>query len=159
MKTQTRLRAEVDLEMIRFGSLGLHILVVANWRSRKWRLIVDSGATHSILAENAWLPAARPADEPVHGIVGNPSLNTGLFRVSGMKIGGVILPSADWIMMDLGAVNQVYREAGYEPPDGLLGGDLLKKIHAVLNYGSSTLRFYRNPYSPAKRIPVNLLAR
>ncbi len=157
------MRASAALPLLRcsFGVEGLHVLVQFFWQHIRGLLIVDSGATHSILDSNFLYnykmkrlnALAEPVEAP-HGLhlIGLGSsvksedhdahgdricLKQMRFKCLDQQL--YTVARIEWTLSTLDSVREAYRAAGYEAPCGLLGSDWLQAQSALIDYAEGLL--------------------
>ena len=104
------------------------------------RLILDTGAAHTILArsEAERFCELSPTDATASGVEGAPQ-NYEAGVIERLTLGRVALLHVNFIAVDLAHVNQAIVAQGGERIDGLLGADLLSRRNAVIDYRDATL--------------------
>jgi hypothetical protein len=58
-----------------------------------------------------------------------------------MSIGRLKIPEFEVAVLDLSMINIAYQQLGYPQVLGVLGGDILMKYKAVIDYGKQTIKF------------------
>ncbi|MBI1193524.1 MAG: hypothetical protein GC205_10160 [Bacteroidetes bacterium] len=139
----------IPLTFRSFGGDGGHLLVDTWWKQMPVPLIIDTGATHSLLHAGLFLdsegqqstgqspsPQINASDSfqavQVLGGGGRVPCPQEPMLVAGMRIGVVQLPALYWGLIDLGVIRNQYRENRYPPPCGLIGLDVLRRMNAVI---------------------------
>jgi predicted aspartyl protease len=104
-------------------------------------LIVDTGASHTVIDIAR---AARFELETRHQ--GSRATGIGVTaqrvesgHLADVAIGSVQLDTLRVTVIDLSHVNQVLRQLGADPVDGIIGGDVLMAQRAVIDYGGLTV--------------------
>jgi len=135
----------VPLTFYPFGQHGGHFVAETCWKEMMVPLIVDTGSTHSLLhaglfihkeGANASIGGGAKADQSTLMVVGGGSTTScpdEPVQVSGMLLGPVELPPGFWNLLDLKAIRNRYRENRYPPPCGLIGLDMLRQLHAIVD--------------------------
>jgi clan AA aspartic protease (TIGR02281 family) len=132
---------------LRVNAVG-HFEVDAEVNGRPARLLVDTGASHTIVATPS---AARlglhttPSAERAGG-VGATDHPTETTVVDELRLGPVRLTAVPAWTFDLGHVNHALVQRGGAPVDGAVGGDVLRPAEAVIDYARATL--YLRPGAP-----------
>jgi clan AA aspartic protease (TIGR02281 family) len=133
---------------LRVNAVG-HFELAAEVNGQPARLLLDTGASHTVLATPS---AARlglrtaPSAERAGG-VGTSDHATETTRIDELRLGAVRLPGVMVWTFDLGHVNAALEARGGEPVDGALGGDVLRPAEAVIDYARATL-YLRPPAAP-----------
>ncbi len=63
-------------------------------------------------------------------------------KVPGLVLGDFEIKDDKMILLDLSHVNESYKLMKLKPVDGVIGGDILKKYKAVIDYGKKVLVVY-----------------
>lgn len=130
--------------MIRIDGQGYHLMVKARLYGYSMNLVLDTGATRSVLDAHRTLkivPQAnpRPWNKLFSGI-GGENLQTQCLQVSEFCIEDVPLPQREFILLDLHKINHVYSAFDLPRIDGVLGGDILMEYQGVINYKEQYLQ-------------------
>lgn len=105
------------------------------------RLVLDTGAPHTVLDRES---AARrgltiTASERRGGGVGGVEQTLATVTVGQLDLGPALFAAVNAYAMDLGHVSAALAARGGAPIDGVIGGELLRKAEAVIDYAKSTL--------------------
>jgi clan AA aspartic protease (TIGR02281 family) len=125
-----------------------HFELAAEVNGQPARLLLDTGASHTIFATPS---AARlglqtmPSVERAAG-VGADEHATETTLVAELHLGAVRLRGVPAWTFDLEHVNRALVSRGGVPVDGAVGGDLLRPAEAVIDYSRATL-YLRAPAS------------
>ena len=133
---------------LRVNAVG-HFELAAEVNGRAVRLLLDTGASHTVLATPS---AARlglrttPSAERAGG-VGASDHATETVQLDELHLGAVRLRGVMAWTFDLAHVNTALEARGGTPIDGALGGDVLRPAEAVIDYARATL-YLRPPGAP-----------
>ena len=133
---------------LRVNAVG-HFELAAEVNGRSVRLLLDTGASHTVLATPS---AARlglrttPSAERAGG-VGASDHATETTQLDELRLGAVRLRGVTAWTFDLAHVNTALEARGGTPIDGALGGDVLRPAEAVIDYARATL-YLRPPGAP-----------
>ena len=72
--------------------------------------------------------------------VGSSDLESATFLIDVFSIGEMEIRDYEAVALDLENVHEMYGKLGLPRIDGIVGGDLLKRYKAVINYRSKKLR-------------------
>ena len=118
-----------------------HFECEAHVNDRPARLLLDTGASHTVLAT----PSAErlglrttPSAERAHG-VGASHHATETAVLDELRLGAVRLRDVTVWTFDLSHVNHALAARGGAAVDGALGGDVLRPAEAVIDYARATL--------------------
>lgn len=118
-----------------------HFELVAQVNGQAARLLLDTGASHTVVATPS---AARlglltsPAGARAGG-VGAADHPTETTTIAALELGALTLRDVEAYAFDLSHVNQALAARGGVLIDGALGGDVLRPAAAVIDYAQATL--------------------
>ena len=137
----------ITLDIIPIEDDGYHIFIDASINGKIARLLIDTGASRTVFDAGrikAFL------DQEDHEFEKIDKLSTGL-GTNTMESHSVVLKEftlgdttfSDYytVVLNMEHVNQSYRMLGYPEIDGVLGGDLLHELKAVIDYRKKQIRW------------------
>lgn len=134
--------AKIPFEILELEDNSYHILidVVING-DINGKLVIDTGASKTILDSNLGLLEVRPEmdKEPFSSGLGG-ELTIHFCEVDSFALGTFVLEQMTFAMVDLSAVNNAYEKVVDTRVIGLLGSDLLLKHGAIINYREAYLQ-------------------
>jgi len=114
-----------------------HLFVSGAINGRKYDLLIDTGASHTIF-DAALIPEA-PADEKARQEIQSAGIHAGELKssiglIKKFKLGD--LKRANWtvVLIDLTHVNELYQKFSDKRVAGLIGSDFLLKHKAIIDY-------------------------
>lgn len=122
---------------------GTHIVVAAFINGQLANVLIDTGASQTVMDRNR-IGLFSPETE----FVSTGQLSKGLgtdgmeshhFTLTQFILGDLVLESMSVTLLDLTHVNKSYDELGLCQVDMVLGGDILRKHSAIIDYGRSEL--------------------
>jgi hypothetical protein len=72
--------------------------------------------------------------------VGSSELESSTFVIDQLTIGALEITNYEGVALDLENIHEMYAKLHLPHIDGIIGGDLLRKFKAVINYRSKKLR-------------------
>ncbi|MBE9585219.1 clan AA aspartic protease [Mucilaginibacter sp. JRF] len=129
----------IPLQIIDLQGDGFHPLVDISLFGKTYKLVLDTGASRTALDKT--LLAEANGDE---FIFASDKLSTGLgtnsmvsftAMLSDMYLGELKLDSFDVAVLDLSTINIAYEQLNNPKVLGVLGGDVLMKYKAIIDYG------------------------
>jgi hypothetical protein len=143
----------VPLQIIDVQGDGFHPLVTIQLFSRAFTLVLDTGASKTAFDltmlnqanENAVITAS---DRLSTGLGTNSMVSSTVF-IHDLYIGSLLIEEFEVAVLDLSTINIAYRELGHPEVLGVLGGDVLMKYKAVINYGKEMLKL--KPKAPKRK--------
>ncbi|MEO6884437.1 MAG: retropepsin-like aspartic protease [Bacteroidia bacterium] len=134
---------KIPIIILNIENEGFHLLINVKINNKKASLIVDTGASSTVLDKEK---IKKFADKKK--FIDNDKLSTGL-GTSSMKSKKTILEKIIFgtlevkkyptLLLDLSHVNKSYKSIGLKPIDGILGSDLLLKYNAIIDYKKKIL--------------------
>jgi predicted aspartyl protease len=134
------------LKIISIKGDGYHCIINCKInKSFKSRMLLDTGASRTILDLNLINELGlenqlKETEEKATGL-GTNSMQGHRMILPELKIGKLILKNIEIGILDLSIVNSSYNMIGLPPIHGALGGELLKKLKAVISYKDKTITF------------------
>jgi predicted aspartyl protease len=135
----------VPLTLINLQDDGFHLLVEIVVFGQKLLAVVDTGASRSVFDKGFIKTHIQDLDhtEETHATTLFTTSSTLQATIPKIKIGRLILKEYETVALDLGAVNQAYEGLGHPPIMAIIGGDLLLKYNAIINYKKLKLFLYK----------------
>ncbi|MNL18728.1 hypothetical protein D3C87_1398860 [compost metagenome] len=126
----------VPLTLINLQDDGFHLLVEIVVFGQKLLAVVDTGASRSVFDKSFIKKHIKNLEhtEETHATTLFTTSSTLQATIPKVKIGGLILKDYETVALDLEAVNQAYEGLGHPAIMAIIGGDLLLKYHAVIDY-------------------------
>ena len=133
----------IKLRLIRIDKAGCHLAVTAKIKRKSVRLVLDTGASQTVFDINRISDFIGHSDfEKIASLssgLGTNTMESHLVFVPGFKIGTLEITDEKMVLLDLSHVNQSYEMMNLKPIDGVLGGDVLRRYEAVIDYGKKIL--------------------
>ena len=141
--------SSIPLKILSLGEDGYHILCSIKIKGKKYRALIDTGATKTVLSKTILekLPKLEPVnlvEERSQGI-GDIPLDIKYFLLKNLRIGKRKMKPFVVGLMDVAHVDAMYQQLGLKPFDVLIGGDVLKRYKMIIDYGKKKL------YIPKKK--------
>lgn len=111
------------------GETGLFILDTGASSSC---ICLDYATTFHLSTEETEIKAAG---------AGATEMETKVAKKNSMKLGAITLKRIDFVLFHMIHVNNALVQAGENRVHGILGADILKKLHAVIDYGRNCVYF------------------
>ncbi|WP_432712053.1 aspartyl protease family protein [Pedobacter sp.] len=140
----------VPLRLLNLQDDGFHLLVEIVVFGEIKLAVVDTGASRTVF-DKALIEEHRdeivlhedPHVEDHQATTLFSTSNAVLATLPLIKIGGLKLKKYTAVGLDLQSVNETYQQLGHPAIVAILGGDILLKYHAVLNYKKLRLKLYK----------------
>lgn len=135
---------EVPLQLLDIEGEGFHIMVKGLIHSKEASFLIDTGASRSVFDPKTIATFIEDiAFEKKEGLtagVGSSDLESATFVIDSFFIGCLEIHDYEAVALDLENIHEMYGKLGLPRIDGILGGDLLKRHKAVINYRSKKMR-------------------
>lgn len=135
----------IPFEIVSIENDGYHILVDVELFDKKFKMVIDTGASKTVLDEQT----LRDVGIAEHDLISSDILSTGLgtnemkshiLSLESLTIHNWVVKDIQVAVLDLSAINYAYRKMNLPPIIGVLGGDILLSYNAIINYKKNTLR-------------------
>lgn len=107
-------------------------------------LLIDTGASRSVFDPKTITTFIEDIQfekkEGMSAGVGSSDLESATFVIDRLGIGALEITDYEAVALDLENIHEMYGKLGLPHIDGIIGGDLLKRYKAVINYRSKKLR-------------------
>ena len=135
---------EVPINIINIEGDGFHLIAEGMINNKPARFVVDTGASRTVFDKDRILNFIdNPEFNEKEGIsagIGGTDISSFIFNIEELSFGNLIINDYQAVAMDLSNVNNSYAMLKLPPVDGVLGGDLMKKYQAVINYKLKKMR-------------------
>lgn len=139
MNTQTI----IPLQIIDLQDNGFHPLVEVSVFGKPFTLVLDTGASKTAFDQITLLLAETDAIVTISDMVstglGTNDMVSSTAIVNNLYIGDLLIDEFEVAVLDLSTINIAYRQLGHPEVLGVLGGDILMKYKAVIDYGARQL--------------------
>ena len=135
---------EVPLQLLDIEGEGFHVMVKGMIHGKEANFLIDTGASRSVFDPKTITTFIDDLTfEKKEGLtagVGSSDLESSTFIIDEFSIGEVPIHDYEAVALDLENIHEMYGKLGLPRIDGIIGGDLLKRYKAVINYRSKKLR-------------------
>ena len=135
---------ELPINIINIEGDGFHLIAEGMINNKPARFVVDTGASRTVFDKDRILNYIdNPEFNEKEGIsagIGGTDLSSFIFNIEELSFGDLKINGYQAVAMDLSNVNNSYAMIKLPPVDGVLGGDLMKKYQAVINYKLKKMR-------------------
>ncbi len=137
------MKHRIALKRIDLEADGCHLMLTARWHKVKLRLVLDTGASKTVF-DKATIIALFPElellqSEQQSAGLGTSAMESHLFDLTGLQLGSCQIAGLQAAALDLSHILKSYSEMGELPIQGILGGDILYKYGAKIDYRKLTL--------------------
>lgn len=139
---------------------GYHALVDVKILEQTFKLVVDTGASKTVLDKNTLLESGIQKDQFENTDILSSGLGTNNMQSFKLKL--PYLQIGEWrkenfevAVLDLATINYAYSQMGLPSVIGVLGGDILVHYSAKIDYAKETIKL--NKTKKAKKLPAKKL--
>ena len=133
----------IRLTVKRIDKNGCQLMTTGKINGKRARFIIDTGASQSVFDKKRmshFLGHDKfEKSESFSSGLGTNSMESHLVIVPGLVIGDLEVQNEKMVLLDLSHVNESYAMIGIKPIDGVIGGDVLKRYRALLDYEKKEL--------------------
>ena len=144
---------QLPIHLLDIEGEGFHVMIKGKINGMEANFLVDTGASRSVFDPTVVSRfVENPQFEKKSGItagVGGSDLETSTFTIDSLTFGDIEIKEYEAVALDLESVHETYQKLGLPPIDGIIGGDLLYRLKATLNYRLRKIRFTK-PRSNSK---------
>ena len=135
---------EVPLQLLDIEGDGFHIMVKGKIHGKEANFLIDTGASRSVFDPTTISTfiddlVFEKKDGMTAG-VGSSDLESSTFHIDSFFLGEMEIRDYEAVALDLENIHEMYGKLGLPHIDGIIGGDLLKRYKAVINYKSKKIR-------------------
>jgi hypothetical protein len=135
---------EIPLQLLDLKGDGFHIMVQGRIHGKEAFFLIDTGASRSVFDPKTISTFIDDVEfEKKEGLSAGLGISDSeiiTFKIESFFIGDFEIRNYEAAAMDLEIVDEMYGKLSLPHIDGIIGGDLLKRHKAVINYRSKKLR-------------------
>jgi len=134
----------IPLKFLTIEGDGTHLLIILKINGKKAKMLVDTGASKTVFDVNRISKFTGKKKFNKNKLfstgLGTNSMKSHNTILKKIEIGKIKMEDFDAILLDLKHVNESYEILGFGNIDGVLGGEVLVKYKAVIDYGKKQLK-------------------
>ena len=135
---------EVPIQLLDIEGEGFHIMVRGMIHGKEASFLIDTGASRSVFDPKTITTFIEDIQfekkEGMSAGVGSSDLESATFVIDRLGIGALEITDYEGVALDLENIHEMYGKLGLPHIDGIIGGDVLRRHKAVINYRSRKLR-------------------
>jgi len=124
---------------------GYHILCRTRINKKEFRMLLDTGSSMTIFDKKKSKDISKNQVEPNNQSVlsvGNSNIKSEYIVIDEMVLGDIVLKDYKTVLIDLDYLNQHFKNNGEPQIDGIIGGDILFKYNAIIDYDKKYMILY-----------------
>ena len=145
---------QIPIRLLDIEGEGFHAMVKGKINGLEANFLIDTGASRSVFDPTVITRfIENPKFEKKEGItagVGGNDLESSTFIINTLSFGDIEIKDYEAVALDLENVHETYQKLGLPAIDGIIGGDLLYRLKATINYRLRKIRFTK-PRSNSQR--------
>jgi predicted aspartyl protease len=122
---------------------GVHLLIDAAINGNAIKLLIDSGASKTVFdkkrIKKLFVKKRFKRHDSLSIGLGTSRMRSHIILIENFSIGELTINNFASVLLNLDNVNKSYQMLGLPAIDGVLGGDILQKHKAAINYGEKIL--------------------
>ncbi|MGJ1446216.1 aspartyl protease family protein [Sphingobacterium spiritivorum] len=129
---------------------GYHIILEVEIFNRSFNMVLDTGASKTVLDKTTVISSGL-AEKDLQSTdilstgLGTNSMESFILHLPKLRIREWEIKKVDVAVLDLSSINYAYEQMGIDPVIGVLGGDILTRYGAVIDYNKHTVRLRNRP--------------
>lgn len=139
------MRVTVPLQIIDLNEDGFHPLLNIKVFGKKFIVVLDTGASKTAFDKSLLQQANKKGlitdSEILSTGLGTNSMASFIATIHDMRIGRLKIPEFEVAVLDLSTINFAYKQMGHPQVLGVLGGDILMRYKAMIDYGKQVIKF------------------
>ncbi|HXI00619.1 MAG TPA: retropepsin-like aspartic protease [Sphingobacteriaceae bacterium] len=134
----------VPLELIDLKDDGFHLLVEVVVFGHIFNIVLDTGASRTVFDKSTTERYLDPKNllrsELLSAGLGTVSMESYTVILPSLTMGTLDLPNLQVAILDLSTICSTYTNLNLPPIIGVLGGDILRKYKAIIDYQNLSLK-------------------
>ena len=135
---------QLPIHLLDIEGDGFHIMVKGKINGMEANFIIDTGASRSVFDPTVITRfVENPQFKKKPGLtagVGGSDLDTSTFIIDTLAFGDIEIHNYEAVALDLENIHETYQKLKLPAIDGIIGGDLLYRLKATLNYRLRKIR-------------------
>ena len=136
---------QIPIRLLDIEGEGFHVMVKGKINGMEANFLIDTGASRSVFDPTVISRfIENPTFEKKEGItagVGGNDLESSTFIIDTLSLGDIDIHHYEAVALDLENIHETYQKLKLPAIDGIIGGDLLYRLKATLNYRLRKIRF------------------
>jgi predicted aspartyl protease len=143
------MRYTLDIDLVPIEEDGVHLFIHGRINGMKARFLIDTGASRSVVDKSRLPLFYRDRDpdlnktEKLSAGLGTNSMESNTTILPLLSLGRLVTRNYHMVVLDLSHVNESYKLMGIKKIDGVIGGDILQTLNAVIDYKNQLLEISR----------------
>lgn len=136
----------LKMEVLDFRERGVHYLVRAKINGKNARMLVDTGASSSVMDRNMTSKFKIQGTVPIHKelqkmvTAGDSTPKLDIYKLKKLSLGAIVIKNTPISAIDLSHIQAFYQQFSIPPIDGIIGMDIIKGYQAILDFKKDEMR-------------------
>jgi len=134
----------IPFKILSLDADGYHLMVKVKINGKAANLILDTGASKTVLDKTRVAKFVKESDFKTHDKLssglGTNTMESQTTVLKKLTIGEVEMKDYITVLLDLSHVNASYEQIGLKQVEGVLGSDILMQHKAVIDYEKKVLK-------------------
>lgn len=134
---------EIPVNFVCIDEEGYHILINVEAYGRRFKMVLDTGASRSVFDLNTIKrydgDASLLLSSKLSAGLGTNTMESFTANIPCFRIGEILIENYNIAVLDLSAINTAYEQLESDAVVGVIGGDILMQYKAVIDYGQGRL--------------------
>ncbi|HEX8517060.1 MAG TPA: retropepsin-like aspartic protease [Bacteroidia bacterium] len=134
----------IPFKILTLDAEGFHLMIKMKINGKNANLIVDTGASKTVLDITRVAKFVKETEFKVHDKLssglGTNTMKSQTTTIKKMNLGDLEINDYASVLLDLSHVNSSYEQIGLKPVEGVLGSDILLQYKAVIDYDKKTIK-------------------
>jgi hypothetical protein len=136
--------SEIPLTLLNLQDDGFHLLVEVVVCDQKFIAVLDTGASKTVFDKETMErhidPSQLELSDHLSTGLGTNTMESYLLNIPDLRIGSLHLVNHQVAVLDLSTINTAYKQLEHDPVIGVIGGDLLYRHKAIIDYDRLVLQ-------------------
>lgn len=136
---------DVNIEILNLNDDGFHPLVEVVLFDQNFKAVIDTGASRTVLdkttIETYVDGTTLLISDKLSTGLGTNSMESYTLLVKQIQIGDLSIDDIEVAVLDLSTINTAYETLSVTPVIGVIGGDILVRYNAIINYPLKKISF------------------
>ena len=136
---------QLPIHLLDIEGEGFHVMVKGKINGMEANFIIDTGASRSVFDPTVITRfVENPQFKKKPGLtagVGGSDIDTSTFIIDTLSFGDIEIHHYEAVALDLENIHETYQKLKLPAIDGIIGGDLLYRLKATINYRLRKIRF------------------
>ena len=136
---------QLPFQLLDIEGEGFHVMIKGKINGMEASFLVDTGASRSVFDPTLITKyVEHPKFEKKEGItagVGGSDLDSSTFIIESLSFGDIEIKNYEAVALDMQNIHETYQKLGLPTLDGIIGGDILYRLKATINYRLRKIRF------------------